>query len=428
MKDERNDGIINGKAGVEVEIPFSDQVLYFLAGLSRLIRNDRELGRDEEIRAFGFWCRRANLERLKEKYSGNGVRLGRGLVFHIAPSNVQTMFAWSMAIGLLAGNSNIIRLSSRLSGNGLKLKTLIEDALASSVAKGTVGNMVRFVSYDSRDGERTAYFSSLCDMRIIWGGDRTVEEIRKFPLKAGAGEITFPDRTSVLLLNTGEMSKLGEEELENLAHRFCMDTYNMDQNACSSPSLVFWEDGPQGAVPQEDGMQGAVPQEDWIGRNGICRAVPKTNSRAEQVRKRWWTAVEKAAADYELTAHKAAGKFGALCTAALAHGNLGEMSRYGNLIWVVPVESITEEASGLKGRFGLFYEYRIKTLEELIPAMTEKIQTMTFYGYEKERLQKFIRDNRLRGIDRVVLTGQAMAMDLTWDGMNLIERLSREIT
>lgn len=413
MKDERNDGIINGKAGVEVEIPFSDQVLYFLAGLSRLIRNDRELGRDEEIRAFGFWCRRANLERLKEKYTGNGVRLGRGLVFHIAPSNVQTMFAWSMAIGLLAGNSNIIRLSSRISGNGLKLKTLIEDALASSVAKGTVGNMVRFVSYDSRDGEQTAYFSSLCDMRIIWGGDRTVEEIRKFPLKAGAGEITFPDRTSVLLLNTGEMSKLGEEELENLAHRFCMDTYNMDQNACSSPSLVFWEDGPQGAVPQED---------------RICGAVPKMNSRAEQVRKRWWAAVEKAAADYELTAHKAAGKFGALCTAALAHGNLGEMSRYGNLIWVVPVESITEEASGLKGRFGLFYEYRIKTLEELIPAMTEKIQTMTFYGYEKERLQKFIRDNRLRGIDRVVLTGQAMAMDLTWDGMNLIERLSREIT
>ena len=60
--------------------------------------------------------------------------------------------------------------------------------------------------------------------------------------------------------------------------------------------------------------------------------------------------------------------------------------------------------------------------------MTEKIQTMTFYGYQKERLQRFIRDKRLRGIDRVVPAGQALAMDLIWDGMNLIERLSREIT
>lgn len=408
MKDERKEGIISGKAGEQVEIPFSNQVLDFLAELSRLIRNDRELGRDEEIRAFGFWCRRANLERLKEKYSGNGVRLGRGLVFHITPSNIQTMFAWSMAIGLLAGNSNIIRISSRLSGTGVKLKALIEDTFASSGEKETVGNMVRFVSYDSRDKERTAYFSSRCDMRIIWGGDRTVEEIRKFPLKAGAGEIAFPDRTSILLLNTDEISKLGEEELENLAHRFCMDTYNMDQNACSSPSLVFWEDGTDENVSGYAGTQ--------------------INSRAEQVRKRWWAAVEKAAADYELTAHKVAGKFGALCTAAMAHNNLGEMSRYGNLIWVVPVKSITEGASGLKGKFGLFYEYRIETLEELIPAITEKIQTMTFYGYQKERLQSFIRDQRLRGIDRVVPAGQALDMDLTWDGMNLIERLSREIT
>lgn len=403
MNDGMADGTANGKAGVQVEIPFSGQVLDFLAELSRLIRMDRELGRDEEIRAFGFWCRRANLERLKEKYSGNGVRLGRGLVFHIAPSNLPAMFAWSMAIGLLAGNSNIVRISSRTSGNGLKLKTLIEDALTSYPEEGTVGKMVRFVSYDSRDVERTAYFSSQCDMRIVWGGDRTVEEIRKFPLRAKAGEIAFPDRTSILLFNTGEVAKLIEEELENLAHRFCMDTYNMDQNACASPSLVFWEDGP-----------------------GPNRA--ENNGWADRVRRRWWDTVEKSAAEYELTAHKAAGKFGALCTAALSHDNLGEMSRHGNLVWVVPVECITEEVSALKGRFGLFYECRIETLKELLPAITEKIQTMTFYGYEKEKLKEFIRDNRLRGIDRVVLAGQAADMDLTWDGMNLIERLSREIT
>lgn len=80
--------------------------------------------------------------------------------------------------------------------------------------------MVRFVSYGSSSREQTAYYSSLCDVRVIWGGDRTVDEVRQIPLRADAYDIIFPDRSSLLLLNTDRVSELEEDELQALAHRF----------------------------------------------------------------------------------------------------------------------------------------------------------------------------------------------------------------
>ena len=106
---------------------------------------------------------------------------------------------------------------------------------------------------------------------------------------------------------------------------------------------------------------------------------------------------------------------------------LCEAVRYGNRLWVVPVQK-TKELAKRKGSFGTFYEYGIKELEELIPAINKKIQTMTCYGYDIQKLRRVVRDSRLRGIDRIVPLGQAMTFEPTWDGMDLIERLSREIS
>ena len=38
--------------------------------------------------AFSFWCRKGHLEQLRQRQANIERRLGRGLVFHIAPSNV----------------------------------------------------------------------------------------------------------------------------------------------------------------------------------------------------------------------------------------------------------------------------------------------------------------------------------------------------
>ncbi len=69
--------------------------------------------RQEASAAFGFWCRRARLEALAARHASPLPRLGRGLAFHLAPANVPALFAYTLAIGLLAGNANVVRLSSR---------------------------------------------------------------------------------------------------------------------------------------------------------------------------------------------------------------------------------------------------------------------------------------------------------------------------
>ncbi|MFR3986414.1 MAG: hypothetical protein ACLTY7_01120 [Clostridium fessum] len=86
------------------EIPFEETTMEFLSALSERIRELPRMLSGEEMRSLGFWLRRSNLESYK-----NGMKTvvsgWLGQTFHIAPSNVPLLFVYTMAIGLLAGNS-----------------------------------------------------------------------------------------------------------------------------------------------------------------------------------------------------------------------------------------------------------------------------------------------------------------------------------
>src|SRR5229473_1854189 len=43
-------------------------------------------------------------------------RFPRGLVFHVPPANVDTIFVYSWALSALAGNRNVVRISPRAAG------------------------------------------------------------------------------------------------------------------------------------------------------------------------------------------------------------------------------------------------------------------------------------------------------------------------
>ena len=51
-------------------------------------------------------------------------------------------------------------------------------------------NYIALIRYE-RDDELTAHFSGLCDVRIIWGGDDTIQEIRRIPIPTRAFDITL---------------------------------------------------------------------------------------------------------------------------------------------------------------------------------------------------------------------------------------------
>ena len=90
------------------DIPFSDISINFLDELSNVLRKSAESKIYADLMAFSFWCRKGNINKLKHDQDGKNQRIGRGLAFHIAPSNVPLNFGYSFIFGLLSGNSNII--------------------------------------------------------------------------------------------------------------------------------------------------------------------------------------------------------------------------------------------------------------------------------------------------------------------------------
>lgn len=372
-------------------VPFDPRALDFLDALSAAVRKGH--GGREELAAFGFWCRRSHLEYLAQRHKSALPRLGRGLLFHVAPSNVPTMFAYTYVVGLLAGNANIVRLSTRRGEVEERLCELLRQVLDLPQFE-PVKARSSFVSYERSDAVTAGYLAG-CDGRVVWGGDATVSAMRRLPMPPHAVEVCFPDRWSLALLSQRALSEMDGPELAGLAHRFYNDTYLMDQNACSSPQLVVW---------LKDGGE-------------------------EAVRRRWWEALAAEAKErYPLGAFQAARKYERFCVWAMTGPEMS-LTRYGgNLVYVARLSALPTETVEWKGGFGLFFEAEAQSFDALLPLLSAKTQTLSCGGLDPEELADFLAAQHARGVDRVVPIGQAMEMDTIWDGRDLIAALSRQIS
>ena len=184
------------------EQPFAPEIVSFVEAISSRILKDRSLDRFPELKAMAFWMRKVNILKLKETFavsSDNRTRLARGLVFHIAPSNVDTIFVYSWFLSMLMGNSNIVRISSEPGDQLEVLIDLINDICDESRFAG-VRRRYLIIQYEHSE-EITTHLSSLCDVRVIWGGDETIRRIRSIPLSPTAIELVFADKFSFALID-----------------------------------------------------------------------------------------------------------------------------------------------------------------------------------------------------------------------------------
>lgn len=372
-------------------VPFLDEVVEFLNALSGSLLKDKESRSYPDVITFAFFCRRANLLLQKDKYYSNTIRLGRGIIFHIAPSNVPINFGYSLVAGLLSGNSNIVRLSSK----DFPQVDLIVKHLYKLTAEGThkeVIDRIALVKYD-HTGDGTHFFSSFCNVRVIWGGDETIAQIRKSLIPARAFDVTFADRYSMAVIHASQLLKVAEPELIKLAEGFYNDTYLFDQNACSAPHLVCWLGDSENILVAQNLFWSSVQQ------------IVKKKYEFQPV-----LAVDKLTAFYRQSINL----------------SIEKISTKDNLLVRVNVKDIPLEIDLYRCAGGYFSEYKLSSLDEIAPIVTSKYQTMAYYGFEKIDLENFVLSNRLCGIDRIVPLGETTNFALTWDGYNLIDVLSRE--
>jgi len=364
--------------------PFDDNVLDFFNDLSKRLVKVHEYS---DVATFGFWCRKAALLREKEKYDDLKWRLGKGVVFHSTPSNVPVNFAFSFAAGLLAGNANIVRVP----GKDFEQVTIIIDVINELFAGkyADLSSYLCFVKYPP-DKELHDKFSSVCDVRVIWGGDATINELRQSPLKPRAVELTFADRYSIAIINADEYVKAADKT--KIAQDFYNDTYFSDQNACTSPRIIF-----------------------WIG------------DRKKEAKIVFWESVRTLAKEkYELAPIQAVGKL-AMFYKAAANMPVSLTDAEDCYVTRISVNGADERFMRFKYNSGFYFEQDINVLKDIIPICGASLQTLIYYGLLEEKLMEFISECRPKGIDRAVPMGKSMDFTLTWDGYDLIRQLSRKI-
>lgn len=369
--------------------PFDEIQCRFLNELSQELRGLIETSQYPDIATFAFWCRAANIQKLKLAHTGAQRRLGRGLVFHITPSNVPLNFAFSFAFGLLSGNANLVRVPTK----AFPQTDLILEAIATLFARPEfhrLKDMTAFIRYEAND-EVTGHFSEIADARVIWGGDETIKKIRKFQLSSRGVEIAFGDRTSLCVLSPQAVVESSEASFQRLAQGFYNDSYVMDQNACSSPQFVI-----------------------WLG------------SDCEKAKSRFWGRVSRLASEkYKLGPFQAVDKWDRFCNDAIELKPL-RFQRFGNLIYLVTLTDL-EGMDTLHAKWGYFYEYDAPSLDSLTPLLGARCQTVTYFGVDKDAILDFVLKSRLTGVDRIVPVGTALELGLTWDGYDIINSLSRLI-
>jgi hypothetical protein len=364
--------------------PFSGEAVSFLNALSQALLADQEAKGFPDVVTFGFFCRKGNIERLRESYKEQIChRLGRGVTFHIAPANVPVNFAYSLVCGLLAGNACIVRAPSKAFPQTGIICRAINEALHA------LKDYIAIVRYE-RDDDVTAYFSALCDVRLIWGSDDTIRDVRKIPIPARAFDLTFADRYSICVI---QAAALVESDLSKVAHDFYNDTYLFDQNACSSPRLLV-----------------------WIGTDEAIHAV----------REKFWAAVhDEVEARYELAPVIAVDKLTTLCRCAIDLPGAKAVIGPDHLIDRVHLEELSPDLDQYRCAGGSFLEYDDRNLDALRAIVTRKYQTLSYIGFEAEFLREWVLSNGLAGIDRVVRIGRTADFGPIWDGYDLISFLSR---
>jgi len=214
--------------------PFSAEVMDFMHDLSERLMEDEA----PEVKALAFAIRPAQVKRLRTAFYSSGVRRAPvGVVFHVPPTNVPTMFAYCWFYAVLTGNLSIVRVSPDSGGVAERVLGCIERLLAHDYTRLDEGN--KFVRY-GHDEHVSEALSSLCDLRIVWGGDETVEAFRRIPLPPHARELCFANRHSFAVIGADAFMRMGETERYEVAKAVYNDVYPFDQLACASPRIVFW--------------------------------------------------------------------------------------------------------------------------------------------------------------------------------------------
>jgi hypothetical protein len=370
-----------------------ERVVDFLGRFARILLAPATARRFPELASLGFFLRKGEIAKALSTVDGErAVPFPRGLVFHVPPANVDTIFVYSWALSALAGNRNIVRISPRSADGATAVLDALNLALAD--AHPAVAQTQAMITYD-RDDAITAALSAACDLRVIWGGDRAITEVRRHPLAPHARDLTFPERASFAMVSVAGWQAASPVRRRDAVIGFYNDAYWFDQAACASPRTLF-----------------------WVGDHAA----------AASAREEFRALLLEVIADKHFAVEPAMAVQKRVSTYGVAADGLADTLRFdGNAVAtleLVDPAAVPREWLGA----GTFPMATIATLADLTEIVRRKDQTLSCFGFESAELTEFVTILAGRGIDRIVPFGSALTFSAIWDGYDLMREFSRLVT
>jgi hypothetical protein len=394
------ENILNNNFISQKPLPSFDSVsIEFLSGLSKKILATKEIKEYPELVALAYWLRKSNIATIAESFrkevNDSEIIVPRGVAFHIAPSNVDSIFLYSWALSLLVGNMNIVRVSQTLNPQQELLFSAIREVLKDEKL-GSIAQRNIVLTYP-REESINRFISLRSDVRVLWGGDETINNIRLLPAKPATKDITFADKFSYSAIKSSAYNALNDEGRAKLANQFYNDAYWFDQMACSSPRFILF------AGNNTENEQASTSFRQFLESELTRKA--KTDSID--------VAMEKLVYMYESISKTDTSEKPSLPNSgkpAVLRVDKAEINKF------------RESCGG-----GFFFECFINNLTDLAGLVSKKDQTLAYFGFDKDDLNNFVRKVNGAGVDRIVPIGQALNFAPIWDGYSLLNELSKRV-
>jgi hypothetical protein len=222
---------------------------------------------------------------------------------------------------------------------------------------------------------------------MIWGGDNTIRSFKRFKTKTSCKDLMFGDKYSLAILHLKNKDK---KKINEITKNFYNDTFIVDQNACSSPSIIFWY---------------------------------KTNENKVSL---FWDQLNKLVkSKYRLSFGLSSKRFEYLNDLLMNYNNISLREDKKKIFFRIKINS-NDNLKNFKGFAGIFFEKKINSLKDFNKFLNKKMQTLSFYGLNQNDLIKINKEvSKNKSVDRIVELGRTLEIDFIWDGKNIFKSLTK---
>jgi hypothetical protein len=389
------------QAVLNSEISPDDVMKVFDAWAKRL--DSRELDDIPGIVFLRIWLRRSTLEPIIARELGpNSLHGGwnedgrakhkafpLGVVGHWPAGNVEIQPVLSMTCGLLGGNAALVRVPSGLSD----LNRRLMEKLGESDPDQALTRRIFVASFDHERRDLQETMAKSVDGAMIWGGEEAVLQIRALPFPHWTRIAVFGPRISAAAMDAGAWGDPNQRDA--WCQRIARDVWQFDQQACSSPQVLFLESAAD--RPVDEFL--AVLQRAFEIEN---RAHPRLAIPAALT-----SAISQARASWLLKGSQNGAFFPKEPDWTLLVGAGPDLPKptHGKTLTVLEVDNLCEPISKFDGN----------------------VQTLGLGMADPAKEREITSLAGRRGVDRVVKLGRMHVFLPPWDGVDLIRPMVRMV-